>query len=909
MKTNSDIISSYGGRSGIAPLLVTGNPAAELGQVFAGWQQERQAADKAARELQALELDQKRWEAQNTRAETLHNMQMEEYNRKNAERTALQEALKPQNMRGVVDSGLYGTERAKDLSDQYAAIGTRTNQDIENLNRRFGVLDKVATDNMVLGQGDVADTLRVGDKAVNVGYDSLKHILDTGVDFQGRKIDDLARQEIQGALGAADKFGQVMANSDSVSGKFKDAVAGTLNRSEIRDVYVGGLIDKGVPVAQALELAEMYSKDVLTPEDKRKAATEQTKLVIEAGKALMSADGNRNVINVGGTGGTSTSRNGLDNVPDPGKVASSTFFDTNWFSPDDGRQAQAWVQNKKGEEVGIAQGDRELMLEKAMNSLANPKGKFDEEVAQSALTAEYEKFKKLDDAGKAAYRVEFAGKLGATTGSTAKPGLSATDQAGLALINNAMTQYNQKQQYSPTAEDISPELRLRDKTQGGDVLTPFGRDIYYGSGLARSEKERQGLPRPQDTQQDVAKQISDLRSLLGHENTPEKILKDYVTRNMAGENVTLEGTGGSAKVVNVTNNIPAPETRKDLPLPARDRDLISLALQDKNAVPQAVDVLKGRLVAKGLPKEAVNYAAERALESKDLNELFKMELSGQRSIDSISSGLSSLWDTAKGVVPATKIAGSVVSGTLYDMFANNANLGQAFDSNSKKTKAEYEQQLKELDARALRHTIANSSGDVSKLYRRDVLKDPAITDEEYNSIVRGMARGEAENQAIGIAGTTLAAGGAIGATLRGLSNAGKSVLSRVVANRAAALPAPANVTTSTTVLPSGVRMGVQVPTGPAAGMPTRTVDSVPSILRNPPVRPTATPVVSGGVPNVGGVVVPRSVMTSPVPGAVPVNSTLPYVQAVNNANAFSRGQTVVLPNGVKIIPRPQNVTP
>lgn len=290
------------------------------------------------------EAQQKRWEAENARAEATHKMQLDEYNRKVAERDALSSVFKdPSKMEAIVNQGVYSTPDALRISNEVAGIGGDINREMETLTAPVKArLAKDATSGIFTADNtfDATDTVesRMG---------STRDILDRmGTTKDRRVVSDDTAYRVGGLQKAADMFAQEMLNSGSADSttRFKDAVVGNMSKGQVRDMYMQGLLSQGVGLDNAMTLAKMYSDDIVTPAERRKALIEEAEAKNNiAATASKIGDRTGNVINVGGRGvdGEPLEDTGqpknlvgvLKSYNDQAKAA-GTKWNTNWLSTD-----------------------------------------------------------------------------------------------------------------------------------------------------------------------------------------------------------------------------------------------------------------------------------------------------------------------------------------------------------------------------------------------------------------------------------------------------------------------------------------------------------------------------------------------------------------------------------------------
>ena len=303
-------------------------------------------ADYQDRELrrEEKEVQQKRWEAENTRAEATHKMQLDEYNRKVAERDALSSVFKdPSRMEAIVNQGVYSTPDALRISNEVADVGSAINRDMETITAPVKArLAKDATS----GIFDSSNTFDATD-TVESRMGSTRDILDRMGTTKDRSVvsEDTAYRA-GGAQKAADMFAQEMLNSGSADSntRFKDAVVGNMSKGQVRDMYMQGLLSQGVGLDNAMTLAKMYSDDLVTPAERRKSLLEEVKVKNDiAATAAKIGDRTGSVVNVGGRGvdGEPLEDTGqpknlvgvLKSYNDQAKAA-GTKWNTNWLSTD-----------------------------------------------------------------------------------------------------------------------------------------------------------------------------------------------------------------------------------------------------------------------------------------------------------------------------------------------------------------------------------------------------------------------------------------------------------------------------------------------------------------------------------------------------------------------------------------------
>lgn len=308
-----------------------------IGKYFADFQDREMRREEK-------EAQQKRWEAENTRAEATHRMQLDEYNRKVAERDALSSVFKdPSKMEAIVNQGVYSTPDALRISNEVAAIGGDINREMETLTAPVKArLAKDATSGIFTADNtfDATDTVesRMG---------SNRDILDRMGTTKDRSVvsDDTA-YKVGGLQKAADMFAQEMLTSGSAdsTSRFKDAVVGNMSKGQVRDMYMQGLLSQGVGLDNAMTLAKMYSDDIVTPAERRKSLLEEVNAKINIADTATKI-GNRtgSVVNVGGrgvdgepledTGQPKTLVGVLKSYNDQAKAA-DTKWDKDWIGTD-----------------------------------------------------------------------------------------------------------------------------------------------------------------------------------------------------------------------------------------------------------------------------------------------------------------------------------------------------------------------------------------------------------------------------------------------------------------------------------------------------------------------------------------------------------------------------------------------
>ncbi len=308
-----------------------------IGKYFADYQDREMRREEK-------EMQQKRWEAENTRAEATHRMQLDEYNRKVAERDALSGVFKdPSKMEAIVNQGVYSTPDALRISNEAADVGNAINMDMEAITAPVKArLAKDATS----GIFDSSNTFDATD-TVESRMGSTRDILDRmGTTKDRNVVSEDALYRIGGSQKAADMFAQEMLNSGSADSntRFKDAVVGNMSKGQVRDMYMQGLLSQGVGLDNAMTLAKMYSDDIVTPAERRKSLLEEVKVKNDiATTAARIGDRTGSVVNIGGRGvdGEPLEDTGqpknlvgvLKSYNDQAKAA-GTKWDTNWLSTD-----------------------------------------------------------------------------------------------------------------------------------------------------------------------------------------------------------------------------------------------------------------------------------------------------------------------------------------------------------------------------------------------------------------------------------------------------------------------------------------------------------------------------------------------------------------------------------------------
>ena len=158
-------------------------------------------------------------------------MQLDEYDRKVAERDALSSVFKdPSKMKAIIDQGVYRSPDALRLSNEVANIGTK----IQSVADRSVLRDAQNFDSS--NTFDETDTLqsRAGD---------TRNYLERMAAKSSNK-DDAYRAK--GALEAADIFGRELAGSGSAESatRLKDEVIGGMSKGQVRDMYMQGLLSQ-----------------------------------------------------------------------------------------------------------------------------------------------------------------------------------------------------------------------------------------------------------------------------------------------------------------------------------------------------------------------------------------------------------------------------------------------------------------------------------------------------------------------------------------------------------------------------------------------------------------------------------------------------------------------------------------
>ena len=330
-------------------------------------------ADYQDRELrrEEKEIQQKRWEAENTRAEATHRMQLDEYNRKVAERDALSSVLKsPDAMQQVVEQGAFASPTALRLSNEAAAKGTLVNKDLASV--------AVAGDSLLQKAVSAQDATmkQVSDLGMSSwGGPEDSAVNQLGLDSDRAKVDLLERinrtasadprykdvSRLAGAITTAQKnadvFGSSMMDSTTAAGKdvMVDAVIGEATKGQVRDWYLSGLVSKGVAPEQALSLAELYTKDMVTPQERAKQRLEAAKTNIEMVKLLSQAyrgigDNSPVNVNISGSDGKIEGGEGVV-YRSPNDVVSAiakdpAFKGTDWLTKDTIAEVSDFVTSK-----------------------------------------------------------------------------------------------------------------------------------------------------------------------------------------------------------------------------------------------------------------------------------------------------------------------------------------------------------------------------------------------------------------------------------------------------------------------------------------------------------------------------------------------------------------------------------
>ena len=336
-----------------------------IGKYFADFQDREMRREEK-------EAQQKRWEAENARAEATHKMQLDEYNRKVAERDALSGVLKdPEAMRQVVEQGAFASPTALRLSNEAAAKGQLVNKDLASvvasgdplIQKALTAQDATMQQAEALGMstwGGPEDTA-----ASQLGLDSDRAKVDLLERINRTASTDPRYKDVSRLAGAittaqknADVLGSAMMDSTTAAGRdaMTDVVLGESTKGQVRDWYLSGLVGRGVSPEQALSLAELYTKDMITPQERAKQRLETAKANIEMGKLVSQAYGGRGdnspVVNVnsgtsdgkveGGEGVVFKSVNDVVNYI--GK--SPSFKGTDWFTKDTINEVDAFVTAK-----------------------------------------------------------------------------------------------------------------------------------------------------------------------------------------------------------------------------------------------------------------------------------------------------------------------------------------------------------------------------------------------------------------------------------------------------------------------------------------------------------------------------------------------------------------------------------
>ena len=336
-----------------------------IGKYFADYQDREMRREEK-------EAQQKRWEAENARAEATHKMQLDEYNRKVAERDALSGVLKsPDAMQQIVEQGAFASPTALRLSNEAAAKGTLVNKDLASVAVAGDpLLQKAvsAQDATMKQVNDLGMSTWGGpeDSAVNqLGLDSDRAKVDllervnrtAGADPRYKDVSRLAGA-ITTAQKNADVFGSSMMDSTTSAGKdaMVDAVIGEATKGQVRDWYLNGLVSKGVAPEQALSLAELYTKDMITPQERAKQRLETAKTNIEMGKLLSQAYSGRGdnspVVNVNSSGSDGKIEGGEGVVyRSPNDVVNAiakdpAFKGTDWVTKDTIAEVSDFVTSK-----------------------------------------------------------------------------------------------------------------------------------------------------------------------------------------------------------------------------------------------------------------------------------------------------------------------------------------------------------------------------------------------------------------------------------------------------------------------------------------------------------------------------------------------------------------------------------
>lgn len=321
-----------------------------IGEYFADYQDREMRREEK-------EMQQKRWEAENTRAEATHRMQLDEYNRKAAERDALSSVLKsPDAMQQVVEQGAFTSPTALRLSNEAAAKGALVNKDLASVAAAGDPLLQKAISAQDVTMKQVND---LGMSTWGGPEDSAANQL--GLDSDRAKVDLLERinrtastdprykdaSRLAGAITTAQKnadvFGSSMTDSTTTASKdaMIDAVIGESTKGQVRDWYLSGLVSKGVAPEQALSLAELYTKDMVTPQERAKQRLETAKTYMEMSKLLSQTYSGKGDVE-GGEGVVFKSENDVIKY-----ITSNPLFKgTNSLGPDVDKQVATLVTTK-----------------------------------------------------------------------------------------------------------------------------------------------------------------------------------------------------------------------------------------------------------------------------------------------------------------------------------------------------------------------------------------------------------------------------------------------------------------------------------------------------------------------------------------------------------------------------------